>query len=239
MTISHALSADGLLAALDEGEELSPAARALILLRLADPHADPAAHADLPIVERDRRLLDLRIRTFGAAFVSAHDCTACGERMEFPLDTAALQNALADAALAIEVEAGGTRWRVRQASSVDLLAVLRTADPSAWRTALLRRCVQTVDGEGGDASMQPSVQEALDRLHEAAELALSALCPVCESDQRVVLDIGSFLWTELRRQAALLIDDVHDLASAYGWSEQAILAMAPARRRAYLDRLRQ
>jgi hypothetical protein len=31
--------------------------------------------------------------------------------------------------------------------------------------------------------------------------------------------------------------DIHDLARAYGWSEQTILALSPARRRRYVGML--
>jgi hypothetical protein len=49
------------------------------------------------------------------------------------------------------------------------------------------------------------------------------------------LDIGRFLWTEVRRAATRLLGDVHTLAAAYGWSEQAILDLSAGRRAAYLE----
>ena len=47
----------------------------------------------------------------------------------------------------------------------------------------------------------------------------------------------AFLWDEVDVRARRLLDEVHALAGAYGWSEQRILALSEARRRAYLDRV--
>ena len=50
-------------------------------------------------------------------------------------------------------------------------------------------------------------------------------------------DIARFLWAETRRAAAHLLSEIHELASAYGWSEEAIAAMSAQRRSAYMEML--
>jgi hypothetical protein len=55
----------------------------------------------------------------------------------------------------------------------------------------------------------------------------------------VDLDIGRFLWMEVRHAALALLRDVHELASAYGWREDEILTMNSARRAMYLGMVRQ
>ena len=40
---------------------------------------------------------------------------------------------------------------------------------------------------------------------------------------------------DLSEHLSTLIDDVHRLAAAYGWSERDILALGPQRRAAYLE----
>jgi hypothetical protein len=52
------------------------------------------------------------------------------------------------------------------------------------------------------------------------------------------LDIGRFLWFEVRNAAQRLLREVHELAYAYGWSESAILAMSFHRRQNYLAMVR-
>ena len=49
--------------------------------------------------------------------------------------------------------------------------------------------------------------------------------------------MARFLWKEVRNAARRLLGEIHQLASAYGWSERAIAAMGPGRRAAYLGML--
>ena len=77
--------------------------------------------------------------------------------------------------------------------------------------------------------------ETFDRLQADAEISIELICPECGTSRSVDLDIGRFLWTEIRSAAMRLMRDVHVLASAYGWQESAILAMSDTRRRTYLE----
>ena len=53
----------------------------------------------------------------------------------------------------------------------------------------------------------------------------------------VDLDVARFLLREVAAAARRLMADIHELASAYGWSEAAIASMSAARRAAYLEML--
>ncbi len=68
-----------------------------------------------------------------------------------------------------------------------------------------------------------------------AELLVTLTCPACSHEWSAVLDPVEFVWERLERWARHLGDDVHVLASAYGWSEADILALTPQRRRLYLE----
>jgi hypothetical protein len=68
-----------------------------------------------------------------------------------------------------------------------------------------------------------------------AELLIGLNCPVCLKQWQVVLDIASFLWTEISALAKRLMKDVALLAQAYGWREADILAMSATRRQHYLE----
>ena len=54
---------------------------------------------------------------------------------------------------------------------------------------------------------------------------------------RSALDVPGLVWDEVDAVARRLVDEVHALASAYGWAERDILAMGAARRAAYLARV--
>ena len=47
----------------------------------------------------------------------------------------------------------------------------------------------------------------------------------------------ALLLREVAAAARRLMADIHELASAYGWSEAAIVSMSTARRAAYLEML--
>jgi len=77
-------------------------------------------------------------------------------------------------------------------------------------------------------------EDALETLDPNADLALAVHCPDCGGASGAQLDAGILLWDEIDARARTLLAEVHALASAYGWSEGAILALDPARRASYL-----
>ncbi len=52
-----------------------------------------------------------------------------------------------------------------------------------------------------------------------------------------MFDVTGYFQTEIERSAHRLMHEVAEIASVYHWSERDILAMAPARRRFYLQEL--
>lgn len=48
------------------------------------------------------------------------------------------------------------------------------------------------------------------------------------------LDTAALLWDEISIRAGALLQEVHRLASSYGWSEEQILALSATRRAHYL-----
>jgi hypothetical protein len=81
------------------------------------------------------------------------------------------------------------------------------------------------------------VGEALARVDPLAEIAFDFECPACGADFREGLDIAEFFWREIEVEARRLLIDVHTLASAYGWREADVLALSPARRAFYVERV--
>ena len=69
----------------------------------------------------------------------------------------------------------------------------------------------------------------------ATELALD--CAACGHQWNEVFDAGHFLLHALDDWAQRLLDQVHVLAKAYGWTEQTVLALPPMRRARYLERV--
>jgi hypothetical protein len=193
----------------------------------------------------ERALLELRTASFGNVLAGFAECDGCGERLEFGVPAAQLAESLAAAEEECTLETGGQVVRLRLARLADLAHVAAASDLDNGLTVLMERCVTALDEAGRPISLadvSPQTRAAalarLEEMHEAAELSLTLECPSCAASQRIVLDVAAFLWAELRSAAQRLLDEVHELAWAYGWAESAILAMSPQRRQAYLERVR-
>jgi len=83
-----------------------------------------------------------------------------------------------------------------------------------------------------------AAEAAMSAADPLAEILLSLSCADCGHDWEVDFDIAEFFLAELQGRAERVLDDVHILASQYGWAEGVIVALTPARRAAYIARLR-
>jgi hypothetical protein len=229
----NGLSAPDIVRVWERGALQHPIDRALTILAAAVPETGDAALGDLPIGERNRRLLAIRARTFGEDIEALATCTACGERVAMHVPATVLGDRLPDPG------AGSDRPPdVRRLTSRDLAAAARCADAGSARLLLARRAL--ADAATGDETvLAPEAVEAVGRrLQEIDPLAVVLLdvhCPACGAAWECELDVAEFLWIEIEAQALRVLRDVHVLASAYGWREVDILALSPLRRRAYLE----
>ena len=232
----HALAGELLLQAWEEGASVPEPSRPLALLGLAMPDRDPLELADIPVAECNRLLLRLRELSFGAELNVIAACSSCSSQLELLVPVAELAVLSEDERAGLAWTDGGRRFELRPATTADLLASLELAEVGAAQELLLSRCLTVDPPQDADRlSETPMVLEQFERLHAAAELRCSVVCPECTSEEVVDLDIGRFLWTEVRRAASRLLREIHALAAGYGWSEQAILAMSEHRRTAYLE----
>jgi hypothetical protein len=83
----------------------------------------------------------------------------------------------------------------------------------------------------------PEVEAAFDAADPLADMAFDVHCAACGHAWSAELDVASFVWDEIDARARHLLDEVHLLASAYGWSESDILTLPESRRAAYLERV--
>lgn len=213
--------------------------RPLTILAVASAGRTRDEGADLSLAQRDLELLRLRRMTFGDALRGCLSCDACSTRVEFEIAVSSMVDRLEGLRPLDQSE-----WRtehftfsMRPVTSRDLAAIAGAADP---RRDLLARCtsVEPDAGENALSSCEPLAVERFNRLNAGAETRFAVPCPACGAMDRVDLDIGRFLWAEIRHAALALLRDVHDLASAYGWSEASILSMNGARRAKYLEMAR-
>ena len=83
--------------------------------------------------------------------------------------------------------------------------------------------------------MAAAVEAELDRRAGVSAGVAELACPDCGHGWNVELDVAAFAWREIEILAERLLQHVDVLARRYGWSEQEILTLSPARRRFYLE----
>jgi hypothetical protein len=242
----RSLRGAALLTAWEQIEAAAPSERAPRLIALGWPDMPPDAIHSLNVALRDSLLLRLRAACFGPELELFFACHGCGTAMELGASVAALCAALEAAAESAATERDGYALSIRLADSDDLLAAEQAPDLETAQMELLTRCVRALAPDGSPVTplaLPPPVLAhavaAADALLDAAEILFDSTCMACGARHRVAFDPSLVLWRELRHAASHLLDEIHELAWAYGWAEDAILRMSPTRRRAYLNRVRQ
>src|SRR4051812_26546331 len=185
--------------------------------------------AGSPLGTVNRALLAAWRSELGERLECVAACPACGERLEAEVPVDALLAARA-ADEAPVLDGVPLRWP----TLADLADVAALGDPAAARLELARRCL------GGEAAraeeLADDVSAALDEAdpHLAVRLALE--CPSCGTPFEAVVDVAAHVWAALDRRAHGVMAEVAELAAAYGWTEDEVLRLPRARRRAYAER---
>ena len=232
-------AADDVMAVCSEGAAAPPWARSARMARLAQPQPQADLDADTP-GERNFRLLSLRRALLGPRLPCVVDCPACGTLLDLDVDLDALlaQPATPDRS-PLALRHGDSCLALRLPAMRDVAqAAAQCSGVQDLAVRLARRCV--TEGEWPHeppAGLLEAASSAFERADPFGALTMAIACPACAGASAVALDPGALLWQELGTLAESLLDEVHLLARAYGWSEQAILALPAARRRSYLARV--
>jgi hypothetical protein len=150
-------------------------------------------------------------------------CPACGEDSEFELP--------ADALLALPPPAATSTDLAGIALRLPRMADLLADDP----TPLLARCADVpLTAEAARAA-----GDALDALDPAAHVVLDLVCAACGARFDAEVDVAGFVASRVDRAVASLLAQIDVIAGSYGWSEAAIAALPPRRRRAYVTMISQ
>jgi hypothetical protein len=241
------LSASQLLTAWERGLGQRLTDRALTLLAATDPQSPPDALAKLSIGRRDAGLLSLREQIFGPQLTGLANCKRCHERLELSFNAADIRDS-SDDAMPEELSVSVEEWRAvfRLPNSDDLLAISDCPDADAGRARLLRRCILRLEEnsevrvfEDAPARIVEAVVQKMGEADALGDVHLSLTCPFCGHQWQAPFDIASFLWTEINAWAHRTLQDVNELARAYGWREADILALSPLRRQVYLELISQ
>lgn len=236
-----------LLTAWERGSSQSGSRRLLTLLATVHPELSEEQLLKLPIGRRDGLALRLRELLFGPKIISLAACPLCTERLELALDVADIRvssNSSSEKPVALKLE--GFELEFRLPDSQDLMFIETVSSIDEARRVLFERCMLSASCDGQPCAVDKLPDKILDKVETAmseadpqADVQLDLFCPACQHSWLATFDIASFLWNELNAWAQRVLNEVHLLAMAYSWREADILAMSPARRRLYLDRVTQ
>ena len=224
-----------LLALWERGAPRHALDRSALLAAVARPDWPAESVVDQPLGAVNASLLRLREACFGPCIDSHADCPRCGQRLSVALDTRTLLQDATDVAAGWTEGTVAAGRRVRPVSLRDLAAAATEADATRSAKVLFDRCSLPGGDAPPDDETIAGVEAALESLDPLADLTLRLQCTDCGHTGNARLDPGTLLWDELEASAQALLVEVHQLALAYGWTEDQVLALSPARRARYLD----
>jgi hypothetical protein len=233
----NALTGEKILVAWERSRGRPEQEAALVLLALVLPEHSAEELSALPLAERNELLLEMRARSLGNRMEGTGNCSDCGVRLEFALDARTLVQGLREQRGAPLEEVSGIT--MRPTNTQDLLACAAARSEAEACSILLERTtrlprpeLQSLPGPAVAALM-----EQFERLNAAAEIQVGLHCDACGARPQLDLDIAHYVVREVAAAARRLLAEIHELASAYGWSERSIARMTHERRAVYLEML--
>lgn len=230
----QAPSATRLVDAWDAGLDQHPIDRALTVLGAWTGWSRDQL-ADLSLGTRDAALCQVRQTLGGEQVDGVCACVACGRLSEFSLSLGDLPPPVSPPEGGIVVAGPRGGVRVRLPTSRDLPILLSHEEADAQR-ALAERCL--LAPAELDDDLIARIDAAMERFEGPAGVEVAFACAECGAANAAPLDVAGFTWEAVVARAERLVEEVDTLASAYGWSEDEILALSDGRRALYCRRVR-
>lgn len=211
----------------------------LTLSELGDQPPSPEAVDSLCMADRQFLMLRLGEMLNGNDVWLRADCTSCHKPFDLHVQRSMLPvKEAADGFPRCSVEGRDGRIELRVPAGRDQKAVAGLSDEKAMQR-LLASSVVSINGSPPGAAMLSeldaadmcAIEQALDDVSPSVCDALQTECPECGSPQAV-----RFSHYDIRfGHQQGLYREVHQIASAYHWTEEEILALPSSRRRMYLE----
>jgi len=165
----------------------------------------------------------------------------CGETVGIELTLAELVALQSESTPFITVDCGGERLELRKPTGLDQRAWVMQEFPTE-RAAIESMAQALVVCDQTEAlSLDDESLFAIDRLMQEQDglvnFSLEMICPCCESNTKVDMDLQEFALARLQQSQQRLLTMVHQLAKQYHWTEQEIFAVPAWRRNHYLKLL--
>ena len=208
---------------------------------LVESHPSSLKRQELPMLsawDRDRMLATVYMRIYGQRIESTVSCEHCHEKFDLDFSLPDLLESLnPEKTHMAEVQAGqdGTYslsdgLQFRLPTGEDEIAVMGLAQEEAEQE-LLRRCILNASEDFDFQNRAGEIEAVMEAIAPLINLELDAQCPECGQEQQVHFDLQHFLLSALSGERAQLMQEIHTLASNYGWSLTDILNLPRSQRR--------
>jgi hypothetical protein len=197
----------------------------------------PLDWSELPASQLGALALAMRRKWVGEQVVSEGTCPepSCGDRFDVHFAVAAYlshHRARRPRNVAASGDQGwfvlkGTGVQFRVPTVSDLMSAADEEEPSL---ALSTRCIHSRTISSRESTR---INRALSALSPLLDGFVEGVCPSCGASIRMTFDPLTYTLAELRDVFGSVYGEIHAVASAYGWTEQTILAMPRSRRKHY------
>jgi hypothetical protein len=223
----------------------SPDRPALVtrLLALCLPHLSAAEAEDrvwsLTLSARIGALAAVVARTQSTPSLSVRPlCPACGGRFEVDLPFADLIGLASQAQREplLRADTGdGRTFLIRRPTGADQRRWREASYPSAQEAeSALLASLLAPESAAADRASLTAIAQSMQQQDLLAAFEIACSCPSCGREADYPLDLEAHLLARLETHLEDLTREIHRFASRYGWTEREVLAVAPARRAAYL-----
>jgi hypothetical protein len=203
-----------------------------LLASAAGTSVGPGSAANLTVSDCDRLCASIYLEYFSDRIESRAKCKDCQESFDLTFSLSSLMESLnsqrsgAPDEFGVFTAADGRRFRLPTAGEQRQLTGLGAEEAVA---TLLEQCVI----EGSASAPDPVIEKAMAEAGATLDVDLDAICPHCEAAQTLRFDMQSYLFRALGYERLFLLDEVHRIASAYGWAYNEIMELRRDDRRRF------
>jgi hypothetical protein len=202
--------------------------------------------AEFTVTDFETALLGLRRFLFGdkAGCVLRATSHSCGVPMELEFSIASfLQEVKPEMPRRVEPSREHPGWFTLEGTDKEQLRFrlpvvddqVRALNHPDGVALLSKRCISAASLS---ARTRARVERAMEAMAPTVSRPITGNCPDCGEALTMTLHVPRLVVDEMRKSAAGVHEEIHEIASTYHWDEATILAMPQVRRQSYVATIR-